>query len=262
MWHTGELKWRHLINWPVETAIHNTSDALQLLLNLGADYNIGTRQAYNPFGNASCKLSLLDAVRGMSTVIKKDLTETKSKADVENDMDKFKELAKQPGWQGAHWTEVVKIIHESERKRPDGAPVLLGHNEETQKKQKKNLSLSLDFLTEAEECLVSRGAKTWKELYPDEPTIDDPSSYFRSVAMGYYYRPRNNLEFFRMTGTWAHEQVSSHLTARYNELYQACCEGDTAKIEELCLPKDGKSDQLLIQITSRYAENYCMCDLL
>ncbi|KAI0708741.1 hypothetical protein C8T65DRAFT_535541, partial [Cerioporus squamosus] len=253
---TGELRWRLLINWPVETAIYNTSDALQLLLDLGADYNIGIRQAYHPIGNQNSKLTFLDAVRGMSATIKKDLTDIRTKADIENDMEKFKELAEQPGWQGAHWTEVIKLIREGEGKRADGAPMLLGHNAGVQEKMKKNLGLSLDFLTKAEELLISRGAKTWKELYPDQPTIDDPSEYFRSVAMG-YWRSRNNLEFFRMNGTWAFEQVPSHLTARYNELYQACCDGDNAKIEELCLPKDGKADQQLIQITSRFAENYC-----
>ncbi|RPD55207.1 ankyrin [Lentinus tigrinus ALCF2SS1-7] len=254
-WHSGELRWRQLIHWPVETALYKTSDVLETLLNLGADFNIGMRLAYNSYSNENSRLSLLDAVRGMMTAIKKELSMTISKVEQDNDMEKFEELAEQSGWMGNHWEEVISILRNSEGKRADGAPMVLGHNEETQKKMKKNLNLTLDFLTKAEELLVSRGAKTWKELYPDQPTTDDPSNYFRTGVFR-SWRSRNDLEFFRMTGTWGFEQVPSHLTARYNELYDACSDGDNAKIEELCLPKDGKSDQQLIQITSRFAENH------
>ena len=194
-------------------------------------------------------------MRGLVTAITNNLAQNKPKVELENDMDKYAEFSEKPGWMGAHWKGVIQMLRDSESKRADGAPMQLGSNEEIKKRMENNLRRCLEYFTRAEELLVSRGAKTWRELYPDEPASDDPSKYFR-VDVFRSWRPRNNLEFYRMTGTYGFEQVPSHLNACYNELYEACCNGDNAKIEELCLPKDGKSDQQLIQIASRFAESY------
>ena len=255
-------KWQEQIFWPVETALCCRNDALGLLVKIGANVNMGIRSAYQDNATPSTRKSILDAVEGMRAQVEKDLEKAQVEAEEDTGKDKFRELAQQDGWKGALGAHLVKVIEEGETKsvfEPDhmGSSMRLASSSIDPEKV-QNLVDSLAYLVRAEELLKAHGAKGWKELFPDKPCDEDHAAYFRSSFHRYWTPSRPTLGFFRMQGSWRFDSVPSHLVASYEELFTACCEGDNAKIEQLCLPpKDGKPPkQQLLQIAARYGEEW------
>ncbi|KAH9944572.1 ankyrin [Amylocystis lapponica] len=72
-------------------------------------------------------------------------------------------------------------------------------------------------------------------------------------------RPLKSLDlcYNRMQNLWNSSPAPSHLTALYDELFEACLVGDNAKIQSLCLPKEGAPPKdNLLQIATTFGSYY------
>ena len=259
-WLGADFRWPAFINWPLECAAARCNDLSELVLMLGADVNngIGTALRFNAQGRQ--KQTILDAVRGVVAQAKKDLEAMEKSVQTQNqgngEKEKFGILAKMDGWKGALGKRLLKIMEEQDAKGIANQPtrLLLGAaNGSTEAND--HLRRSIEYFAQLEEDLLSRGAKTWKELHPDEDSV--PGEFYRTGFYGYYGGINVSTPgFTKMSGPWSAVEVPSHQTALYEELFEACCAGDNVKIEALCLPKKGKDGQELIQITARFGEGW------
>ncbi|PIL29519.1 transporter [Ganoderma sinense ZZ0214-1] len=255
-WHAPDLGWQGLIYWPLESAAARCNDLAELVLMLGADVNSGINAALRFGAQGRSKQTILDAVRGIVTQAKKDLEEiNKSQslnlAQTNGEKVKFQTLENMDGWKGALGKRLLKIMEEADAKGNTNTSVPLFLRSRSNDGE-DHLKRSIEYFTQLEEDLLLRGAKTWKEVHPDEESL--PGEFYRT---GYYNYGGMNASapgFTKMTGSWVAVAVPSHQTALYEELFEACCTGDNAKIEELCLPKKGKDGQELIQITARFGD--------
>lgn len=247
----GNPTWERQIYWPIETAIFGFRDVIDLLVNLGADYNRGIAAAYQNPADSMARKSILDAVRGILVRAKEEIADKETKQVKSDAQDSFEELAALDGWKGALGKHLLEISKKSE----EGAIIRAN---EARRKMIQNLADSVRYLTKVEELLTSHGAKSWKDLHSDDDCEKDHSLWFNKLGgrYGNYQPPQTKLRFFRMIGGWCFESIPTHLVSAYDELFIACCEGDNAKIEELCLPKDGKANNQVLQITVSYGESW------
>ncbi|KAI0750408.1 hypothetical protein C8Q74DRAFT_1373995 [Fomes fomentarius] len=238
----GDPKWQTHIHWPVETALALFSDLTGLLVKIGADYDMGLNVSYQDRQDSASKKSLLDAVRGMTIRHKAVQEEEKKTTELSDRKEKLEELAALGGWKGALGRDLVKIIEDN----TDASADDIDHE-----KQKK---YTLEYLVQVEQLLLSHHAKSWKDLYPNDDDCDtDHSKFFTWTVYRSPLKP--TLGFFQMYGESHFDTAPSHLVALYEELFTACAEGDNAKIEELCLPKEEKSTKQLLHITMRYGDS-------
>ena len=254
---TGDVPWEWCIHWPMEAAIPQMNSALvELLFDVGADFNKGIRRAYARFADDRQKKTMLDAAREICDTLETYIEEMEADEAGKGDKDKFAELAALPRWQGALGARLLKMA-EDEVANPTRQQWLAQRRntrEHSTETKLVRLHRALEWNTRLVTLLEENGAKTWKELHPDEPPSQDQRAFFR---MNYYksWRRVPELRFLEMLGPWGFSQIGSHQVASFEELFQACCDGDNAKIEQMCLPKDGKADKPLLQITSQYGDN-------
>ena len=230
---------------------------------LGADVNSEVG-AVLPFNLRNSKQTILDAVRGVITQAGMDLGQMeKARIQSQNNDEKirFQLLAKIDGWKGTLGKRVLSImeddVYENTAASTSSHLLLGGVRDSTDAED--HLRRSIEYFIQLEKDLVSRGAKTWKELHPDEEpfTIDlCPTGFY-----GYYGDMKPRVPgFTKMSGSGSTVGVPRYQTALYEELFEACCTGDNAKIEELCLPKtDGQEG---IQITARFGGRWGKCPRL
>ena len=221
-------------------------DVVDFFIDIGADFNKGIRRAYSRYPNIRAPRTYLDAAREICSVLESSIQELDSKEKAGDSKEQYRELATTPGWKGALGAHLLQIAEASEK---TSAPA--EHSNETRLVRMRR---ALTWYTKVAKILEENGAKTWKELYPDE-VPDLPGRTVFSLYTYWYHSEKATLTFFDFSGLWQFSQVPTHNVALYEELFQACCDGDNAKIEELCLPKDGKSGKTLIQVAARYGNN-------
>lgn len=300
-WMLSYTKWQHRIFWPVETAITQLKDAIDLLVKVGADFNIGIHAAYTQNTEAPGRKTIIDAVRGMLTVAKKDIESTPKDSEWDDSeqpcKSTYQELVKLDGWKGAFGKALMRMREESASRstfhphisgttqtRPPpiveeaeddfismDADNMSGRKHLTtstalREKVFANLQHSVEYLTKVEALLTAQGAKSWKELHPDDVTAENHADFFYSTHSRpfafFYSKSYRSLKsgFERLTSTSRFVAVASYLEGAYEELFQACYNGDNAKIEQLCLPpKDEKTDKQLTQISVRFGDGGGRC---
>ena len=230
---------------------------------LGADVNLGISEALRSNVQGRHRQTILDAVRAIITQGKKDLAEME-KIQIQNqdqdqsngEEEKFRTLATMDGWKGTLGKHMLKSMEDEGANRSDKTPSRLLLRPRRSTDSEKHLQRSIAYFAQLEEDLLSRDAKTWKELHPDQESV--PDDFYRSGVYNYYSGVNTSAPgFTKLTGTWpAAVAVPTHQVTVYEELFEACCAGDNAKIEELCLPRKGKDGQELIQITARFGDGW------
>lgn len=124
---------------------------------------------------------------------------------------------------------------------------------------RRKLEESKEYFAKVEALLKSAGAKTWSELFPSDETGDyDSYNYFGPGVHCSSNTP--DFKYYRLDNQGNHTLVPSHHFAAYDELFQACFDGDNAKVERLCLPKGTvptKHD--LLQITVEFGRLTSRC---
>ena len=194
----------------METAIHRYDPVVFLLVGLGASVNIGIRQSYERTWAKGA--SLLDAVGELIENIDKDLERLTGEEcmEVEN--------VDQPEWKVwvAKSNETIKDFREKDNKKQQDSKLISERN-----KMK-------DYLMEVRALLKEKKAKTWNELHPDlEKKEKDGGAVKKQIQA---------IPFHVWTSDWWASPVSQEKVSLYEELYEACWNGDDDKIRELCLP--------------------------
>lgn len=246
------FKWQGFINWPLECTAACCNDLSELVLMLGVDVNspISLGLRFNVLG--SHRQTILDAVHGVVTQMKKELDgmEKKSHGEDQGNGEKveFEMLAEANGWKGVLGKRMLKITEDEDANQKTDIGVACSSSDD-----QDDLRRVIEYFMRLEEDLLSRGAKTWKELYPDE--IPLPDYFYPTTIYGCYGEMNTSIPGFTKLSKTQSVAVPTHQIPFYEELFEACCSGDNAKIEELCLSKKGKVAQELIQITSRFGDD-------
>jgi len=85
-----------------------------------------------------------------------------------------------------------------------------------------------DYLEEVLGLLKEKKAKTWNQLHPDV----DSNRNDRDNGSN----QQKQIPFEVWTSNWSYTQIPEEKVPLYEELYEACWNGDDEKIRELCLP--------------------------
>ena len=211
-WHSGDAN--KIIQTPVETAIHRHDPAIYLLVGLGASLDIGIQQSYQ--GSWTGKASILEAVEAIIKKIDKELETLQQSVEPESmDVDR----ADQPEWKA--WivksNQAIKDFGKERNKKQQG------------NRRINDLTRMKDYLEEVLGLLKEKKAKTWNKLNPDaqRKEIDEDA----------INKEKPESPFFSVWSTkWYAEPISQEKAPLYEELYEACWNGDDDKIRELCLP--------------------------
>lgn len=107
-----------------------------------------------------------------------------------------------------------------------------------------------DYLEEVLELLKEKKAKTWNQLYPDAPKKEED---YGNAAPN---QQKQAIFFDVWSGDWRTESIPQEKVPLYEELYEACWNGDDDKIRELCLsPPEGTTRKVApIQIVCKTNE--------
>ncbi|OBZ73133.1 hypothetical protein A0H81_06697 [Grifola frondosa] len=230
----NRLKWQTCAVSAIETAIAKHDDVAELLVALGADINIGTKKAYLSNDKRHHR-SLVEWVRCQLQEVAKQLNELSEEEQEEKDP-KLRAMSSTPGWKGDLARHILKVrtVH-----------TVTGRYSDESKKEA--MLKSKEYLTKIEALLTANGAKTWDELYPEDKA--DPNT-FPFGGIHNYKRPETEYTYYRFSGMYASFQASGHLIEQYDELFDACAAGDNARIEKLCLSKDGEALQIAVEFGS------------
>ena len=200
----------------------------------------------------SYKQTILEAVHAVVTQMKEDLDRmektTQNPNQGNSEKVKLEVLAKMDGWKGALGERILRIMED------EAANQNTGIDKSTPRfgsiDAQNHLRRAIEYFTQLEEVLLCRGAKTWKELRPDAVSL--PDDFYRPGFYDYCRGINTSILGFTKLSKVQSAAVPTHQIPSYEVLFEACCSGDNAKIEQLCLPKKGKDGQELIQITSRF----------
>lgn len=207
--------------FPIESALSNHDDVIHLLINLGADYDRGTRRSLRAYSSDD-RRSFLDYVRYAVTYMDAKLSDGTTTPTVELS-----------GWKAY----IVKRFREIQDQESEG--------KKTPNKDNYDLAAIRDYFVDVEKLLAARGAKTYNDLYNgteqtfrkhEEPEKSSFCSYQKLTthASGYYNR----------------EIVHEPMVPLYDELYDACFAGDNDKVKRLCMPSsDTESSSAKLQIS-------------
>ena len=109
------------------------------------------------------------------------------------------------------------------------------------------------YLLEVQDTLLRYNAKTWREIHPPtEPEPEQPKAQAQSETPVPHSFPNPEQEwvyvYLSKDGFYCEESVPQHLTAAYDELYEACYSGSNEKIQQLCLSDSKLNDPLNISV--------------
>ena len=224
---------------PVETALASLDDVVHLLVALGAEINVATRVARNRYTAEENRLSFFDWVRRSIERVDSQIVEARKEESPEE------ESIPAAGWQGysARQRLAIKTVR---AKREPSDPA---------KKEEviDQLCRCKDYLKDVEQMLVSRRAKTWKEISTtgEAPTPEKKSTASASVVTA---PTPERLQYYSFTTAYSSNRAPKTADALYDELYEACFSGDNDKIRRFCLPPPGsKSKTQPLQISVRAA---------
>jgi hypothetical protein len=175
----------------------------------------------------SGKGSLLQAVQEIIKKIDRELESLKRPAELESmDVDN----ANQPGWKV--WiTKSYKALKDFEKKR------------DTSKRDNgriKQWTRMRDYVEEVLGLLKEKKAKTWNELHPDAETKEEEGDTPQ--------QQKQPIFFDSWATSWRADPVLQEKVPLYEELYEACWNGDDDKIRELCLPPPAGSTRKVAPI--------------
>jgi len=205
-----------IIHTPVETAIHRHDPAIYLLVGLGASLDVGIKLSYR--GSWAKKASLLEAVEAMVKNIDMEMERLRRPAEPESmDVDH----ADQPEWKA--WiiksTQAIKNFEKKEN--------------EQQKANKRinELTRMKDYLEEVLGLMKEKKAKTWNQIHPDDEKKENDDNANADK------QEKTETPFFSAwSSEWWAAPVLREKAPLYEELYEACWNGDDDKLRELCLP--------------------------
>ena len=124
----------------------------------------------------------------------------------------------QPEWR-AWITKSYKAVKDFEKKR---------NTSQWDKERINKWARMRDYLKEVLGLLKEKKAKTWNQLHPDAETKEGGDDTPQQQKQAIF--------FDSWTSSWRVEPILQEKVPLYEELYEACWNGDDDRIRELCLP--------------------------
>ena len=223
----------------LETAIQVDDDVMQLLLALGAPPNIALKSSLGKYVESSSRRTILDwteyAINYVTKQIQKlGTSKPTSRMDVDKKSRKKSFKAFLKNWRKSQ-ADSKDIQRQEKRAKRDDLRKLEAFKD------------TKTYLEEVRRLLKARGAKTWKEVYPDIESTASPnySGDYESDDGSDDDDEKKSEEtsYLYITTEYSRQFVPQHMVSDYDELYEACYAGDDAKIQKLCLPAEGAGDK-------------------
>ncbi|KAJ7066903.1 ankyrin repeat protein [Mycena belliarum] len=237
-------------NHPVETALGRHDDIVRLLVDLGADINVGVKKALAANSSSEDRRTLVDWVQFALAALKIQIAKLD---DALNPPESLPQTL--PGWKGflaTHFAnakmKMFKAKNASKAYMPEGT---------WQEIQRAKWIDIRDYYSDMEKFLLERGAKPWSAVYPDSVSTARDAVVDRFSGRAFGLNPSDNqAKYYRMRGGYGNQDaVLAFQDALYDELYEACFTGANEKIQELCLPAEKpKKDVTLLQIAVMVAD--------
>lgn len=265
------LKFLSSTSMPIETALANCDESVRLLIALGADLNLPTRESLRWGDNRDNQYTPLDYARMVSDKIKEiKSSEPDHSSSAKVSDGTFPMILSRTSRMFANMipgTVATVPKNESEPAWKTACSEIIDKYEEFHKgntttshyRQEPFLDEIKAYYDEAAELLVASqakaGAQIWKSDIPGESRIKT----MRNRLQNYYWPTPNSYSGFAPPFQFFRHRLGNRieLNALYEELYEACWNGDNTKIRKLCLPQLGcKSQETPLQISVQWGTNY------
>lgn len=224
---------------PIESAMTNGDDLVHLLVRLGASVNTIPKVIAESSYYKS-KISLKDWIDNEIPKLDNRIKPVDPPV-----MPPITTPPECSGWEKFYkeYQESLKTLTEEEIRKQ----VLQKEREEREKLE--NLEKLVDakaYFVEVRQLIESHGAKTLGNLPKDEnsnwinsPSTMEPNPTYKFLSNNYHSR-----------------DVPQHLLSSYDELFEACYNGDHEKIQSLCLPAEGaQPDSILLNISVKMVDD-------
>ncbi|TFK24224.1 ankyrin repeat protein [Coprinopsis marcescibilis] len=250
---------------PLETALANHDDVAQMLLASGVAYNLPLKQAVRTYCSADERMSIKDwvddAINRIQAEIDKVDTVVVSSAPKEDP----KEPEPLAGWK----KYLDEFLNYDTGEIQTGDSSLAASEKLYEQAQRLTLLQGTKaYLDDIQRLLGARSAKGWKELFPDVETTamsaafgitppvkwDDVETGPQSVTV--------KSKYAGLSQRYSVSVIATHLNDVYDELFEACFNGDNDTVERLCLlPKDGSEPtkpllNINVQVTFHSDDSY------
>ncbi|KAH9862150.1 hypothetical protein IAQ61_010353 [Plenodomus lingam] len=264
----NEKDFRKNFKQPVFTAIDaELPSVIPKLLDAGADVNTLSQKAHGALDQKHSHNggvhSLLDAVRKRVKELSDFLTTNKitttdyrfprvtKPMPLEEDEEYLR--GRVPGtyvfWSTSEQLKEAKTNYERNLKQYEESEMSKNSSKGTAEKKAAIESQLAEFET-LEAQLVERGAKTFKEMYPDLILVDEPHYH-------YHHYERSQPEPWTPSITFQVPDLTDELRAAYIRLFQACWDGDLPTVKEMTLSVWGENEhQSPLRIAVRDSSNF------
>lgn len=223
---------------PVEVALACHDDIIHFLIALGAQYNLPVQYAIAMTQNSTAFVSLRDhvfhAVYAADELLGSPSISAAAAKPLHSPL---------PPSNFDTWKSYVGHLR-------DRLLAIDGQSQGIAIDDERKYALAVKpYIDEVRALFESLGAKTWDELYPDNPASPNAcKSRMTYRQQSYQNTPKSAPRpgYCRNSS----EPVPIHLTTLYNDLFEACWADDNQRIQQLCLPGDaGAGQKELLQIT-------------
>ncbi|KIK54450.1 hypothetical protein GYMLUDRAFT_63236 [Collybiopsis luxurians FD-317 M1] len=243
---------------PVEVGISGHSDLFQLFIALGASVNRATKQSLGAYGRPEMRRTYLDWVRFAIAWLEKGIIEEKKNMEWD-----AKTLGSVSSASSPWKTFVAKGFFMWDHACVPGsekAKEMINEKRTEVEKKIRSYNELKGFFGDAERLLVSKGAKTFTEVFPDsESTAVATQATFLSTQFITHARNATpNFSRYIFMGQHEYdsrEPVPSHLNEKYEELFEACWKGDNDTVRKLCLPEETKQNALRVSVMVAHPTN-------
>ncbi|KAH9949875.1 ankyrin [Amylocystis lapponica] len=247
--------WRRALPMPIEAAITNYDDVVHLLIAAGAEVNFPTLQSCSE----QEEFSVLDWVRcalGTATAYleRSGPDDPKWRAYVEG-LKAGKGMFRQ-------------LLGGPPTSTPQSGTTLLRNpptvNQSSEPSTTEEIAQAWmpeikEYLEATDKSLVAHGATlrgTPADVSRERSGPVTPQPAVAEEIPGSPSIKGLNLCYNRDRNSWSSSPAPSFLTALYDELFEACLLGDNAKIQRLCLPKEGaQPTDNILQIAVTFGEH-------
>ena len=248
----SEMKnYLELATQPVEVALAQWDDIAQVLIALGARVDVGLKNCVSRYSDETSRRTYLDwvdyAIASLTHQIENSDIVVVSVAEA------IPEAIPEDLGNAPRWTAFLEQYKSSlERQRPVEDPAKKKEAEEEAEEEKRENLLRLQdskqYLLEVRKYLAERGAKTWKEVYPDIASTAKVVDVTTPTSAPVPWHspndsPKRKYLYGRYTNDYNLEYTAEHQQLSYDELFEACYTGDNSTVERLCLPADDNKRQ-------------------
>ncbi|KAG9049848.1 hypothetical protein FS837_008898 [Tulasnella sp. UAMH 9824] len=265
----GEENWKKRTRQPLEVALADYNDLYRLVLDLEPESvkNFVPREVYLYRNSTSLDHSLLDFAR---SAVRRSKPRSSQPAAQDTRPSSWRsifelsdiEISETKGWD-AHaidWEKRHKAIRDADDARTSDSRAMA---EEVKRAQDARLMI---YFQQVAEELEEIGVRTWEEPDEDLPSqsetpdgdqelVDNSELGSTDAVIGETAKPFKRYSLFMADRREGYP--GTHLIPLYDELYEACWNGDNDKIRALCLPPTENSPSPpsvtrdLLQITAK-----------